>query len=270
MPLTTTDPELAMILELARDLAARAGAIQRDRYETRLTIDTKSATIDLVTEVDRACEELIVEGIQAARPKDAILAEEGHGGDDERAPYRWIIDPLDGTTNFAHGFPRFCVSIGVERNGERVAGVVYDPLLEERFEALRGEGAWLGERRLRVTSETEFGRALVATGFAYDVHHSDDDNLASFRNVVKTARGIRRDGSAALDLCYVAAARLDAYWELKLHPWDVAAGFLIVEEAGGRITDFRGGPADRTGREVVSSNGPLHEALLEQIEPGDR
>ena len=270
MPLTTTDPELAMILELARDLAARAGAIQRDRYETRLTIDTKSATIDLVTEVDRACEELIVEGIQAARPKDAILAEEGHGGDDERALYRWIIDPLDGTTNFAHGFPRFCVSIGVERNGERVAGVVYDPLLEERFEALRGEGAWLGERRLRVTSETEFGRALVATGFAYDVHRSDDDNLASFRNVVKTARGIRRDGSAALDLCYVAAARLDAYWELKLHPWDVAAGFLIVEEAGGRITDFRGGPADRTGREVVSSNGLLHEALLEQIEPGDR
>lgn len=270
MPLNPSDPELAAILDLARELAAAAGAIQRDRYETGLTIDTKSATIDLVTEVDRACEKRIVDGIQAARPDDAILAEEGHNsGNGDRSPFLWIIDPLDGTTNFAHGFPRFCVSIGVERAGQRVAGVVYDPLLDERFEAVLGEGAWLGERRLRVTTEPLFGRALVGTGFAYDVHRSDDDNLASFRNVVKTARGIRRDGSAALDLCYVAAARLDAYWELKLHPWDVAAGFLIVEEAGGRVSDFRGGPADRTGREVVSSNGLLHEALLEQLEPGD-
>ncbi len=268
MPLTTTDPELATILALARALAEDAGSIQRDRYETKLSIETKSAAIDLVTEVDRACEELIVKGIQAARPEDAILAEEGYGDDDDRARFRWIIDPLDGTTNFAHGFPRFCVSIGVEREGERVVAVVYDPLLEERFEAVRGEGAWLRDRRLTVTSETDFGRALVATGFAYDVHRSEDDNLASFHNVVKSARGIRRDGSAALDLCYVAAARLDAYWELKLHPWDVAAGFLIVEEAGGRITDFRGGPADRGGREVASSNGPLHAALLAQLEPG--
>jgi len=270
MPLMTKDSELAEILELARELATAAGAIQRDRFETDLTIDTKSATIDLVTEVDRACEKLVVEGIQAARPGDAILAEEGHGGDTASASIRWIIDPLDGTTNFAHGFPRFCVSIGVERDDQRVVGVVYDPLLDERFEAVRGEGAWLGARRLKVTGEEELGRALVATGFAYDVHHSDDDNLSSFRNVVKTARGIRRDGSAALDLCYVAAARLDAYWELKLHPWDVAAGFLMVEEAGGRITDFRGGPTDRSGREVVSSNGHLHEVLLEQLEPGER
>ena len=265
MPLSTSDPELAEILALARECAAGAGAIQRERYETGLTIDTKSATIDLVTEVDRACEKLIVDAIQAARPGDAIVAEEGHGEDDEGARFRWIIDPLDGTTNFAHGFPRFCVSIGVERQAERVVGVVYDPLLNERFEAVRGEGAWLGDRRLEVTREVEFGRALVATGFAYDVHRSQDDNLASFRNVIKTARGIRRDGSAALDLCYVAAARLDAYWELKLHPWDVAAGFLIVEEAGGRLSDFQGGAADRTGREVVSSNGLLHDALLEQL-----
>jgi myo-inositol-1(or 4)-monophosphatase len=267
MPATTSDPELSEILELARELAAAAGAIQRDRYETQFSVDTKSASIDLVTEVDRACEKRIVEGIQAARPGDAILAEEGHGGDDAHARYRWIIDPLDGTTNFAHGFPRFCVSIGVEREGECVVGVVYDPLLDERFEAVRGAGAWLGTRRLHVTAESDFGRALVATGFAYDVHRSEDDNLDSFRNVVKAARGIRRDGSAALDLCYVAAARLDAYWELKLHPWDVAAGFLIVEEAGGHLTDFRGGPADRSGQEVVASNGLVHQALLERIEP---
>ena len=270
MPLAPADPELAEILGLARDLARRAGAIQRDRYETGLTIETKSATIDLVTEVDRACEELIVGEIQAARPGDAVLAEEGQGGDAEQARVRWIVDPLDGTTNFAHGFPRFCVSIGVEREGERAVGVVYDPLLDECFEAVRGEGAWLGTRRLQVTQEQDFGRALVATGFAYDVHKSDDDNLASFRNVVKSARGIRRDGSAALDLCYVAAARLDAYWELKLHPWDVAAGFLILEEAGGHISDFSGGPGDRSGREVVSSNGRLHDALLALLEPRAR
>jgi len=270
MTLSPRDPLFAELLELARDLATRAGAIQKDRYETELHIDTKSATIDLVTEVDRACEALIVEGIRSARASDAILAEEGHGEDEQGAAIRWIIDPLDGTTNFAHGFPRFCVSIGIEQDGERVVGVVYDPLLDERFEAVRGEGAWLGSRRLRVSRETELGRALVATGFAYDVHRSDDDNLESFRNVVKTARGIRRDGSAALDLCYVAAGRLDAYWELKLHPWDVAAGFLIVEEAGGRVSDFGNSPADRSGREVVATNGAVHDQLMAQLVPGKR
>ena len=267
MSLSPQDPELANLLDLARDLARRAGAIQRDRYETGTRIDTKSASIDLVTEVDRACEVLIVEGIQSARPCDAILAEEGHGGDSEDSEFRWIIDPLDGTTNFAHGFPRFCVSIGLERRGVRSLGVVYDPLLDELFEAVSGEGAWLGARRLSVSSETDFGRALVATGFAYDVHDSEDDNLESFHKVIKTARGIRRDGSAALDLCYVAAGRLDAYWEIKLHPWDVAAGFLIVDEAGGGTSDFAGGPADRSGREVVATNGALHAAMLEKIVP---
>ncbi len=268
MALAPKDPLNTELLDLARDLAQSAGNLQRARYETGFRIDTKSAAIDLVTEVDQACEAMIVDGIQAARPDDAILAEEGHGGDNEVSQVRWIIDPLDGTTNFAHGFPRFCVSIGIEVAGLRSVGVVYDPLLDERFEATLGEGAWLGPRRLQVTEETELGRALVATGFAYDVHNSENDNLASFRNVVKTARGIRRDGSAALDLCYVAAGRLDAYWELKLHPWDVAAGFLIVEEAGGRLADFTGGPADRSGREVVATNGPLHSQLLGQLEPG--
>jgi myo-inositol-1(or 4)-monophosphatase len=265
MTLAPKDPLLAELLALARDLSDRAGALQRERYETELDIRTKSATIDLVTEVDRACEALIVEGIQSVRPTDAILAEEGHGGDTPDAAVRWIIDPLDGTTNFAHGFPRFCVSIGIEKAGKRAVGVVYDPLLDERFEAVSGEGAWLGARRLRVSPETELGRALVATGFAYDVHESEDDNVESFRNVVKSARGIRRDGSAALDLCYVAAGRLDAYWELKLHPWDVAAGFLILEEAGGKISDLDNGPADRSGRVVVATNGPLHDELLSKL-----
>lgn len=265
MTLEPRDALHAELLDLARDLARAAGAIQRDRYETGLTIDTKSASIDLVTEVDRACEERIVGGIRAVRPNDAILAEEGHGGDDSSARIRWIIDPLDGTTNFAHGFPRFCVSIGIEIGSERCVGVVYDPLLDECFEATRGEGAWLGPRRLRVTSEADLGRSLVATGFAYDVHESADDNLDLFRNIVKSARGIRRDGSAALDLCYVAAGRLDAYWEFKLHPWDVAAGFLIVEEAGGRLSSLENGPIDPSGREVVATNGAVHEALLARL-----
>lgn len=268
MPLASTDPDLQAVLILARDLALQAGALQRDRYETGFRIDTKSASIDLVTEVDKACEALIVEGIQAARGNDAILAEEGHGGDRDDAGWRWIIDPLDGTTNFAHGFPRFCVSIGVERDGQRAVGVVYDPLLDECFEAVVGLGAWLGDRRLEVSSEADIGRALVATGFAYDVHRSEDDNLESFARVVKSARGIRRDGSAALDLCYVAAGRLDAYWELKLHPWDVAAGLLIVDEAGGRSSDFRAGPVPRSGREVVATNGKLHDQLIGHLVPG--
>ena len=266
MPLEPKDPLFAELLQLARNLARGAGAIQRARFETDLKLDTKSGPTDLVTEVDRACEKLIVDGISTARKDDAILAEEGQGEDRVDAAIRWIIDPLDGTVNFAHGFPRFCVSIGVECEGVRSIGVVYDPLLDECFEAARGEGAWLGSRRLQVSGESELGRALVATGFAYDIHDSENDNLTAFRNVIKVARGIRRDGSAALDLCYVAAGRLDGYWELKLHPWDVAAGYLIVEEAGGRLSDFQGGPPDPSGREVVATNRVLHGELMEHLD----
>jgi myo-inositol-1(or 4)-monophosphatase len=270
-------------------LARQAGDVQRSRYETELDVRTKSASIDLVTEVDKECEQLIVEGIEARRPDDAILAEEGGGTDRAGARFRWVIDPLDGTTNYAHGFPRFCVSIGVERMGgqmdgkmggklggkkgeqkgeqglERVAGVVYDPLLDELFHAVKGAGAWLDQRALAVSRESRLDRALIATGFAYDVHKNPEDNLERFASMLKAARGLRRDGSAALDLCYVAAGRLDAYWEYKLHAWDVAAGFLIVEEAGGRVTDSQGGPAPRSGEDVVSSNGVLHDAILDQL-----
>lgn len=262
------DPEWLAAHDLAVELARRAGAIQRERYETDFDIQTKSAAIDLVTEVDRDCEALIVTGIQSTRRGDAILAEEGGGQDDPDATWRWIIDPLDGTTNFAHGFPRFCVSIGVEHEGQTCAGVVYDPLLDELFHAVRGAGAWLGERRLGVSPERNLGQSLVATGFAYDVHKSTQDNLERFARVLKAARGIRRDGSAALDLCYVAAGRLDAYWELKLHAWDVAAGNLIVEEAGGRVSGVDGGRAPRDGAHVVASNGFIHDAVLEHVRLG--
>jgi myo-inositol-1(or 4)-monophosphatase len=263
------EQELIEVHDLAVTLARQAGDVQRARYETELDVRTKSASIDLVTEVDKECEQLIVEGIEARRPDDAILAEEGGGTDRAGARFRWVIDPLDGTTNYAHGFPRFCVSIGVERasdrGSERVAGVVYDPLLDELFHAVKGAGAWLDQRALAVSRESRLDRALIATGFAYDVHRNPEDNLERFASMLKAARGLRRDGSAALDLCYVAAGRLDAYWEYKLHAWDVAAGFLIVEEAGGRVTDSQGGPAPRSGEDVVSSNSVLHDAILDQL-----
>lgn len=253
------------LLTLAERLAREAGEIQRARYESKLDIQTKSAAIDLVTEVDRECEALIVSGIESERPGDAILAEEGGARERAAADWRWIIDPLDGTVNYAHGFPRFCVSIGIEYRGQRQIAVVYDPLLGECFCAVRGAGAFLGQRQLRVSSAASLGQSLVATGFAYDVHQSSADNLQQFGQMLKAARGIRRDGSAALDLCYVAAGRLDAYWEFKLHPWDVAAGSLIVEEAGGRVSDTSGGPAPASGAEVVASNSAIHDEVLARL-----
>lgn len=254
--------ETAQVYELAIRLAREAGKIQRDRYETDFVVESKSAKIDLVTEVDRQCEELIVSAINQQRPDDAILAEEGGGTDTPGAQWRWVIDPLDGTTNYAHGFPRFCVSIGIELNGERQVGVVYDPLLDELYHAVRGGGAWLGERRLQVSGEKRMDHALAATGFAYDIHRTEEDNLANFGRMLKAARAVRRDGSAALDLCYVAAGRFDAYWEFRLHAWDVAAGLLIVEEAGGSVSNVAGDPPPSSGREVVCTNGHLHEQVL--------
>jgi myo-inositol-1(or 4)-monophosphatase len=254
--------ETEEILQLALRLAREAGKIQRDRYETDFEVRTKSAAIDLVTEVDHACEKLLVEALGQERPDDAVLAEEGGGSDREGAAWRWVIDPLDGTTNYAHGYPRFCVSIGVEHHDERTVGVVYDPLLDELFSAVKGQGAACNGRPIRVSDEPDFGNSLVATGFAYDVHRSLEDNLNHFAHVVKQARAVRRDGSAALDLCYVAAGRFDGFWEMKLHPWDVAAGLLIVEEAGGRTSDMAGGPAPRTGRQTVATNGHIHDRLI--------
>jgi myo-inositol-1(or 4)-monophosphatase len=256
---------------LAERIARAAGEIQRARYETVLDVRTKSASIDLVTEVDHACEKLIVDAIRAERPRDAILAEEGSGEDRPDAEWRWVIDPLDGTMNYAHGYPRFCVSIGIQREGRSEIGVVYDPLLDELFQARRGKGATRNGKKLSVSKVDSLGRALLATGFAYDVHQSFDDNVDHFARFVKRARGLRRDGSAALDLCYVAAGRFDGFWELKLKPWDVAAGGLIVEEAGGRTSDFSGNPSKGDGRETLASNGLVHEqmlALLQKDAPG--
>jgi myo-inositol-1(or 4)-monophosphatase len=260
--------EARTVRDLAVRLAREAGALQRSRYETDLQVSSKSAPIDLVTEVDRACEEQIVAALRRERPTDDVLGEEGGAHASTGAAWRWVVDPLDGTVNYAHGYPCFCVSIGVEHRGERWVGAIYDPLRDELFEAVRGGGARRNGRPIQVSAATRLGRALLATGFAYDVHESPVDNLDLLARAVKQAGGVRRDGSAALDLCYVACGRFDGYWELKLHAWDVAAGILIVEEAGGRVSDLAGGAPPASGREIVASNGRIHDALLQLLAGG--
>jgi myo-inositol-1(or 4)-monophosphatase len=252
------------LLPLAVSIARDVGKTQRERFYDPHTIETKSSEIDLVTEVDRLSENRIIERIREARPTDAILAEEtaSHSG---TSGVQWVIDPLDGTTNYAHGFPHYCVSIGIEREGVREIGVIYDPMKEELFSALRGHGAQLNGRRIQVSKTDQLTRALLGTGFAYNVHKAAEDNLEFFGRFIKRARAVRRAGSAALDLAYVACGRFDGFWELTLHPWDVAAGILIVEEAGGKVTDLEGGPPDPSGNTCIATNGRLHAAMLDVV-----
>ncbi len=250
------------LLELAETIAREAGALQRDRFHEPRTVETKSTRIDLVTDVDHACEALILDRIRASRPDDSVLTEET-GSYERSGEFRWVIDPVDGTTNYAHGFPHFAVSIGIERGHEAVVGVVYDPMKDELFSALRGSGAWLGGLPIQVSQVDQLDRALLGTGFAYDVHDARIDNLDYFARFIKRAQAVRRAGSAALDLAYVACGRFDAFDELALHPWDVAAGFLLIEEAGGRVSGLDGGRAKP--KACVASNGHLHARMLEVL-----
>jgi myo-inositol-1(or 4)-monophosphatase len=243
--------------------AARAGALIRARYREPHEVSFKSE-VDLVTEVDRQAEALIVETISAAFPKHGIMAEESPARASQDG-HRWYIDPLDGTTNFAHGYPQFAVSIALAREDELVLGLVYDPLREETFSALRGCGARLNGAPIGVSGVTSFERALLGTGFPYDRRQHAAFYLAFFQEAICRTQGVRRAGSAALDLCYVACGRLDAFWEWKLHPWDTAAGRVIVEEAGGRVTDFSGAVHRLDGEETAASNGPLHAPLTGMI-----
>jgi myo-inositol-1(or 4)-monophosphatase len=247
----------------ARLAAARAGAIVRERWQSGGSVEIKSTSIDLVTEVDRACEAAILETLTSRFPTHSFLAEESGGrGDGE---FRWLIDPLDGTTNFAHGYPQTAVSIALTRGGQTLLGVVYDPLREELFLARKGEGARLNDRPLRVSAAERLATSLLATGFPYDRREHADFYLAFFKTFMMRTQGIRRAGSAALDLCWVAAGRVDGFWEWKLKPWDTAAGALMVEEAGGRVTDFEGAPFDPFGEQTLATNGRLHGEILEVL-----
>ena len=260
--------ESAEVLALAEALARAAGALQRERFAQPREISTKSSAIDLVTDVDRDSEALILERIIRERPDDRIEAEESGNAREGTNGWCWVIDPLDGTTNYAHGYPQFAVSIGVERDGVREVGLIYDPMRDECFSTTRGSGATLNGTPIHVTKCDDLEQALLGTGFAYNVHESRVENLDHFEAFVRRARGVRRAGSAALDLACVAAGRFDGFWEMHLSAWDVAAGLLLIEEAGGTISDFDGAPAPRSGERLVASNGRLHEAMLGVIGTG--
>jgi myo-inositol-1(or 4)-monophosphatase len=256
------------MLNFAIRVAKDAGRLLRDRVGTRIDIDHKGS-INIVTDVDLASERLIREAISTYYPRHEILAEEG-GLSESGSEYRWIVDPLDGTTNYAHGYPIFCVSIALECKGEIVLGVVYDPMRDELFAAEQGGGAALNNRPIRVSKTADLMQGLLSTGFPYDIKTSKLTNLDHWANFAMNAQALRRDGAAALDLCYVACGRFDGFWELNLSPWDTAAGALIVTEAGGRVTDFTGGPFSNYEPQVVASNGLIHDHMIEVLKIGQR
>ena len=246
---------------IAEGIAREAGALLREYYHRGVATEYKG-DVDLVTEADRASEALIKARLQAAFPEHGVYGEEGTR---ERltSEYRWYVDPLDGTTNFAHTFPAFCVVLGLERrpagtaedaDGEMVAGVIYDPLRDEAFVAERGHGAWLNGREIAVSKTKALQEALTATGFPSQKRHRSP-NVHFYQEITLRSHGVRRAGSAALDLAYVACGRLDGFWEFNLNPWDTSAGYLLVEEAGGTVTHFDGGNFTLDSREVLATNG---------------
>jgi myo-inositol-1(or 4)-monophosphatase len=251
------------LLDFAIQTAREAGRLLAERFGRKIEISNKSE-IDLVTESDLASERLIIDRIKTYYPRHSILAEESgatEARDDAQTDWRWIIDPLDGTTNYAHGYPCFCVSIGLAHQGRLELGVVYDPIRDEMFAAERGQGASLNGRRIRVSTTMNLSAGLLCTGFPYDVRQRNEF-ARHFANFIMTAQGVRRDGAAALDLAYVAAGRFDGFWEEGLKPWDVAAGALIVEEAGGQITHYDGTAFDIYTAPILASNGLIHEQMM--------
>jgi myo-inositol-1(or 4)-monophosphatase len=250
--------------QLGTEVALEAGQLLLDRFHTDFTVSHKG-TVNLVTDVDLAAEELIVSRIRKAFPSHSILAEENHH-DTRGEGIVWIIDPLDGTTNYAHGYPVFSVSIGLEIGGEVEWGAVFDPSRKELFSARRGGGATCNGASLDVSATASLGASLLGTGFPYDIQTDSRNNLNNFCAFAVRTQGIRRGGSAAIDLCYVAAGRFDGFWEIKLNPWDCAAGALIVKEAGGRVTNFSGRPASIYEREIVASNGMIHGEMLDVLD----
>ena len=255
------------MLNFAIQTAREAGRVLAEKFGRALQV-TNKGDIDLVTEADIAAERLIVERIRSYHPRHAILTEES--GDvvavgDAGSEYKWVIDPLDGTTNYAHGYPCFCVSVALEHDGEIVIGVIYDPVRDELFAAERGGGATLNSRRIRVSDVEDLNRALVCTGFPYDVRDRGDFSR-HFRNFIMHSQGVRRDGSAALDLAYVAAGRFDGFWEEGLNPWDVAAGRLLVEEARGRVSRYDGSTFSIYQAPILASNALVHEAMMRVLQ----
>ena len=257
-------PSTHSLLNFAKQLAFDAGSLLVQRLGSARI--TNKGDIDLVTEADIAAEELIIDRIRSHYPRHGILAEESGeavlvGGD---SSWKWIVDPLDGTTNYAHGYPCFSVSIGVEHDGVLEIGVVYDPMRNEMFAAERGQGTTLNDRRVRVSEVEELNSAMLCTGFPYNVRERPDF-AREFARFTMIAQAVRRDGSAAIDLAYVACGRFDGFWEDGLNPWDMAAGMLLIEEAGGRVTNFQNEPLSIYTKKILATNGLVHEAMLREL-----
>lgn len=250
-------------IEIAVKAARRAGRIMLEGLKRTVDVHYKG-NINLVTDIDIKCESAIKEIIRHEFPTHAILAEESDRDFEERE-FCWIIDPLDGTTNYAHKYPFFCVSIALTRHMTPVAGVVFNPVSGELFRAERGKGAYLNGNKLEVSRVKELDRSFLCTGFAYNIRETSDNNLDHFASFVLKAQAVRRDGAAALDLCFVGSGRFDGFWELNLHAWDVAAGILVIEEAGGKVTELTGNQYSIFSKSFVASNGLIHDQMLEVI-----
>jgi myo-inositol-1(or 4)-monophosphatase len=247
--------------DFAINLARDAGNLLKEKFNNKHEIHYKGE-INLVTEADKMSEDLIIAAINSSFPDHGILSEESPA-QNSQAKQRWIIDPLDGTTNYAHGYPVFCVSIALENEGTIVLGVIYDPLREEMFVAVRGEGLYLNEKKLHVSYVSDLSRSLLVTGFPYDIRESKDNNLNFFNAMAIKVQAIRRAGAAALDLAYLAAGRFDGFWELKLKPWDTAAGCLMVEEAGGVISDIAGQKWHLQSPNLLASNALIQDQMMD-------
>ena len=251
------------IKRVALKAVKAGGAVLTNYFGKIKSIDYKG-DIDIVTEADKESEQTIIGVIKDTYPTHRIVAEET-GDSGSTSPFTWIIDPLDGTTNYAHGYPCFCVSIAIEHEGTIIFGTIYDPLREELFTAEKGNGSYLNGSPITVSSTEQLNTSLLCTGFPYDVRENMDSNILHFRNFLMKTQAVRRDGSAALDLCYTAAGRFDGFWEQKLHPWDVAAGSLIVSEAGGKVSTYSGDTFSIYGSEIVASNGTIHNQMLDVL-----
>ena len=259
-----SSPDPLQLRDAAATFAREAGAVVREGYG-RIHAPEHKGVIDLVTEYDKRSEALLLARIAERFPGHGVLGEETGAHAAVDSDVRWVVDPLDGTTNFAHNYPFFCVSVGVEVAGRMTAGAVYDPVRDEMFDAALGHGARLNGAPIHVTTCARIEDALLVTGFPYDVREHPRRHVPLFQAMLVRAQGIRRDGSAALNLCYLAMGRFDGFWEGQLSPWDVAAGSLIVREAGGTLSDYRGGAFRLDGRQICAGNAALHAAMLEVL-----
>lgn len=254
-------------LETAIEIAREVGQIQLEGLGKIHQVEYKGKA-NIVTEIDKKCEKHIFDRLMKAFPTHDVLAEEGNNKK-SASDYKWIIDPLDGTVNYAHSYPLFSVSIALEYKNEVILGVVYEPNRKELYTAEKGSGSTLNGRRIKVSEESKLERSLLDTGFAYNIHEGEvENNVSHFVNFLLKARAIRRDGCASSDLCNVACGRFDGFWELYLSPWDIAAGQLIITEAGGKVSSFNGSPLDIYGKEILVSNGKIHDQMIEVLKEG--